>query len=237
MAKSRSARILKTPADVADYLGASSENDDGTPMTLEQLNKGIEHRVYEDTSCGAWALVAPCSIVSRRERKVKWNALLRTENGALLVSQARPEHGRSLKPDDLPKAVRFWLNMVDGSSAISVPTHETPDGFIETCRNCGTRIESLGVGRWRIYFELEMPARSREGFAFLCNSIVEGSDAEVNAGRVLLPCKAEDIDKTLEYVEGECDRIWRGTHGCEKCGLDGAINEDCPECHGEGVIL
>jgi hypothetical protein len=72
---------------------------------------------------------------------------------------------------------------------------------------------------------------------FLVGSIVEGTDAEVTASPVYLPCTADDLDNAVQYVEDETSLVWDQTHGCDDCGMDGGINPDCETCGGEGAIL
>jgi len=68
-------------------------------------------------------------------------------------------------------------------------------------------------------------------------SIVEGAGACASPVTVPFPCIAQDVWDAVEDVDEQCDEIWNNTHGCEKCGADGAINPSCTSCKGEGVVL
>ena len=79
---------------------------------------------------------------------------------------------------------------------------------------------------------------------FVVGSIVEGVDEEVPPVHVYLPCTSYDLDAAVKAVESEADFIWKNTHGCEECakrnGWDFpgcAVDEDCPECGGDGVAI
>lgn len=170
-----SEKVLKTPADVAHYLGVDTEDDDGKPLSLPALNESISRCLYSNTGCGAWGKVV---VVPRDPRCPACKG-----SGYVLTHEDRAGE--------------------DGG----------PLEMVVTCNVCG------GTNH-----------------AFQCGSIVEGTDAEVEADNVFLPCVGKDIDQAVAYVEAEADVIWNDTHGCDHCGCDGGINPECKVCHGEGVI-
>jgi DnaJ-class molecular chaperone len=51
------------------------------------------------------------------------------------------------------------------------------------------------------------------------------------------PFSADDYQEAVRAVEEEAQEIWDSTHGCDDCGMDGAINPECKTCKGEGTIL
>lgn len=71
-------------------------------------------------------------------------------------------------------------------------------------------------------------------------SIVEGVDYDTEYYDLWFPFTQADFYNTLSMIEEEALNIWNETHGCDRCELDGldrAINPDCPECHGQGIII
>lgn len=68
-------------------------------------------------------------------------------------------------------------------------------------------------------------------------SIVEGCDYGTDTYTLTYPFEIKEFWDALKAVEDEADSIWESTHGCEDCGLNGAINLECKTCEGEGVIL
>ena len=68
-------------------------------------------------------------------------------------------------------------------------------------------------------------------------SIIEGAEESTKTHQFDYPFDIGDFWKAVQAVEDEADEIWKSTHGCEDCGLDGAINPDCDSCHGKGVII
>lgn len=76
---------------------------------------------------------------------------------------------------------------------------------------------------------------------FRVGSIVEGTDAEVPAEEVKLPCTEEDVDRAVESVEAAANDIWLASHGCAGCdkltGGDGAVHPECPDCGGNGTVI
>lgn len=65
----------------------------------------------------------------------------------------------------------------------------------------------------------------------------EGTDAECDPHELLFPFKPEEFDAAVQEADADGCALWDDTHGCDECGLDGAINADCEACGGEGQIL
>lgn len=93
-----------------------------------------------------------------------------------------------------------------------------------------------------------------DGQSIRLGSIVEGCDQGATPRVLVWPFKAEAFWGALTEIEQEVDKIWKETHGCEKCaslhgglneagemveGADGAtpVHANCDECHGEGVAI
>jgi hypothetical protein len=190
---------LATLADVALYLGAN-----------EPTNESLSRRVYKDTDCGAWAKVEEGTQVLRK-RMQEWVATLRVGiNGVHVVKLRRVGYGAT-ELEKVPPRVREYLQVAEGQRSLTTLTREDFDGLKEDESQGGGE----GVLRVTVRSELEKVAtfrvevpQTRQGLYFLCGSIVEGSDAEVTAAPVWLPCKPEEIDTALQYVEEEADRIW-----------------------------
>jgi hypothetical protein len=52
--------------------------------------------------------------------------------------------------------------------------------------------------------------------AFTIQSIVEGSDAEVNSGTFTLPVEALEVDEWIDYMEEETERLWNEANAEEE---------------------
>ena len=77
----------------------------------------------------------------------------------------------------------------------------------------------------------------------MIGSIVEGVDGDGTEYHTLtFPFTMKKFWETLQAVEDEADLIWHQTHGCPQCPEDPEsgmhiIDPECPNCHGNGVIL
>lgn len=73
-------------------------------------------------------------------------------------------------------------------------------------------------------------------------SIVEGVDEGAEPNSLTFPFLEKDFWGAVDDIENQCSEIWNNTHGCEQCPMDvyecfHIISPDCPNCHGEGVII
>lgn len=68
-------------------------------------------------------------------------------------------------------------------------------------------------------------------------SIVEGTERCCIPAALKYPFTVTAFRIALKYIEDQASDIWDETHGCDHCGMDGAINPACDFCHGEGIIL
>lgn len=82
---------------------------------------------------------------------------------------------------------------------------------------------------------------------FRIGSIVEGVDWDCTPRDYLFPFPISEFWAGLQEIETEAEEIWNNTHGCEYCppyfdaaGCEThyhAIDENCPHCKGEGMII
>lgn len=68
--------------------------------------------------------------------------------------------------------------------------------------------KSTSCGAWLVVNE--------KGITF--GSIVEGSDAEVEAEEMCFPFSEADLVNAIEFMENEADRLWREANENEKGG-------------------
>jgi hypothetical protein len=191
---------------------------DFDPKDMDKNNRSLSRRLYKDTDCGAWARVALPGTKKVGSRPETWTCSYRKvagiwERGLLLFD------GDPVLDSKVPAAVLsyFWPAEVD--------VQET--------------LQDLAEGRadFQLTETIDVPVLKPHGGVLTVGSIVEGTDAEVVASPVYLPCKSEELDVAVQYVEDECASIWDATHGCDHCGADGAINPDCESCKGAGAIV
>jgi hypothetical protein len=85
-------------------------------------------------------------------------------------------------------------------------------------------------------------------------SIVEGADECTEVIALRYPFTLGDFWGALNAVEKQARDIWNATHGCGGCWPDGggdewgnewlpgqvgnkSVDPDCPDCHGQGIII
>lgn len=207
--------MLHNLEDVCRHLDASTDT-----------NEDLSHSVYESTECGAWAKVIERPKVEKREET--WSVHYANVDGWMAVSASRD--GAAAEFSAMPKNVRDYFLI--GAEHQEIRTNSLPElaagrsGFDETAKLVGEYL--VGVEH-----------------VFLVGSIVEGTDAEVSE-QVVLPAEASAIDAAVQSVEEAVDDLWGETHGCEGCaklqGLEwepGAtrIEEECPDCGGDGIAI
>jgi hypothetical protein len=90
-------------------------------------------------------------------------------------------------------------------------------------------------GAWLKVIDDDPDVNVRAGV--LIGSIVEGTEACTMSRSLTFPFSADDYQEAVRAVEEEAQEIWDSTHGCDDCGMDGAINPECKTCKGEGTIL
>ena len=92
----------------------------------------------------------------------------------------------------------------------------------------------------------------KEDRGVVVRSIVEGCDESTETHKLTYPFKIKEFWDALGKVEKEVDKIWKATHGCEKCWSEPQfdewgneldfdcgwpINPKCKTCEGDGIII
>lgn len=205
---------IKTIEDVFEHFYATWEPE----SDLKRNNDLLSRRLYKDTNCGAWATTYPPGERKVGSVKETWTCEYRKVDG-LWERGLLSFNGDRVIDSKAPRAVidYFWPEDCDLQA------------FLQDY--------SKGRSSFEMTETIDVPVMAKHNGYFLVGSIVEGTDAEITASPVYLPCKAEDLDCAVRYVEDEASLVWEQTHGCDDCGMDGAINPDCETCAGEGEIL
>lgn len=76
-----------------------------------------------------------------------------------------------------------------------------------------------------------------EGDRVVVSGYCEGVDAECPPYEIMFPIDSDEFDSTVETADADACSMWNDTHGCEDCGLDGAVNPECETCDGDGIVL
>jgi hypothetical protein len=189
---------IRTLHDVCQHFGTTHD-------TTESLSR----RIYQNTECGAWATVEARSVGKRQQL---WRARIGDSIIGPRVLHAGPAHGQQLSTRDLPEPVRQWLQLspmgtIEGMTWAEVERlqpeaaneHDATDGQIV----CVTRDRKRNqlILTFVMTFPIVRPA-------FVCGSIVEGSDAEVGPVTVALPCQPADLNAAVESVNAEACMLW-----------------------------
>ena len=208
--------MLTNLADVCAHFEAS-----------EVTNESLSRRVYKNTSCGAWAKVIERPRLETREET--WGVRYANIDGWTVVSASRD--GTAVELSALPKNVADYFLI--GAEHQAIRTNSLPD--LAKGDSAYTATEKL-VGEYPVGVES----------VFLVGSIVEGTDAEVQAEEVVLPADESAVDAAVQAVEDGATEIWTDTHGCEGCAAlaeepwqPGAthVHEDCKQCDGTGMVV
>lgn len=82
------------------------------------------------------------------------------------------------------------------------------------------------------------------GIGFSCNATsvtvsgyCEGTDASCESRTLQFPFTGKEFDAEVEAADQDGNALWNQTHGCDDCGLDGAVNPDCKSCGGDGIVI
>jgi len=225
-------------ADLAAHLGAN-----------EATEESISRRVYKGTTCGAWSHLED-SIPVGTWKEETWLFDIKDREGfGPELARVRREHDAEwTAPKDAPKDV---LGALFG--------HTWEQGFcILTDKETIQFAKDNPVTKEDPYYRIEGLRSYSGGYApgVSFGSIVEGVEMTTQIYTVSYPCTEADIQEALEAVEGEAKTIWNETHGCPKCwggketvNLFGWVSQDgddlgvrvvdpnCPECHGQGVVI
>jgi hypothetical protein len=214
---------IKTIEDVFSHFWATWEPE----SDLKRNNDLLSRRLYKDTDCGAWASITPPGLRQVGKRQETWTCYFRKVDG-IWERGMFSFNGDRVIDSKVPRAVLeyFWPPF----DSIVPPV--TDNGMQEFLA-----LEAKGRSSFELTDTVDLPIMEPHNGIFLVGSIVEGTDAEVTASPVYLPCEAKDLDDAVQYVEDETSLVWNQTHGCDDCGMDGGINPDCETCGGEGEII
>lgn len=188
--------------------------------------RGLERSLYKYTDCGAWGKVVREAVFERH--KGKWTGVYSRCQGEWLLNGVKDESGALSTA--VPPEVQdyFWPKDLDYT--------ELQQGLDQVLGTEGMEVEHAENLQWSV--------KTGERWVFIVGSIVEGTDVEVDPWRVPLPCQGHQLDEAVAGVEAEAQRIWNDTHGCEECGKRNgwpwpgcAVDEDCPECGGDGISI
>jgi hypothetical protein len=216
---------IRSQEDLAEALGASNSTEEG-----------ISHRVYKDTDCGAWVKLLEPGMDEVGKRKETWTALINPSIVGPRVVKVRKNGCRSIDPLEAPQYVKDYLQLTKDRG---IEGEKNFNEFVDRLHLSPDAVENMvpkGIGI-RVIFHVDAPVFKKHGGGIRIGSIVEGTDAEVTPVELLYPFTKDDLDKAIERVEIEASHIWDETHGCDDCGMDGAINPNCESCHGQGTIL
>jgi hypothetical protein len=208
---------ITTPEQVAANFGA----DFDPTATTEQNNARLSHRVYKDTSCGAWANVTRRDTAHREAQE--WTARYAKVEGVWQLLALFQE------------GIAAEFSVHDGQiREYFFPTGIDMGGFLDE--------QAAGASTYTATETIEVKVKTGEEWIFSCGSIVEGIDAEVMPKEVALPCTLKDLTDVVEAVEVEAQYLWELTHGCEDCSDETEIgyrrvNPDCLSCGGDGTSI
>ena len=214
---------IKTIEDVFNHFCATWEPEDD----LKRNNDLLSRRLYKDTNCGAWASITPPGLRQVGKHQETWTCHFRKVDG-IWERGMFSFNGDRVIDSKVPRAVLeyFWPPF----DSITPPV--TDNGMQEFLT-----LEAKGRSSFELTDTVDLPIMEPHNGMFLVGSIVEGTDAEVTASPVYLPCEAKDLDDAVQYIEDETSLVWNQTHGCDDCGMDGGINPDCETCGGEGEVI
>lgn len=236
--------LIRNARMLADHIGANYDDD----STDQDLEEAMSHRIYKDTSCGAW--LALREIQSGKRREV-WSARLMKSIVGIHASRVRRVGQKRIEPQDVPDYIRQFLDIQEGlNSKTDIPV-EIWQGLSADYDTGGhiLKVTQIHPIEKVVTFWVERPVYVK-GVAV--GSIVEGCDAEVMPEELTFPFRSSAFWKMVQNVEDEADRIWKDTHGCETCeahwieeygdakfGEYGGIPawDECPECNGDGAVI
>jgi hypothetical protein len=99
-----------------------------------------------------------------------------------------------------------WLWQGEGSELLerTPDAAASPDGYVTA-----VRVETAHLIRC-VTTTSQVPTYRQVKYVgtFHCGTIVEGSDAEITASPVRLPCTPDDLDNTVEWVDEEAHVAW-----------------------------
>lgn len=189
---------------------------------LDAIKARLQRRVYKDTECGAWIelrLDAPTRIKQQR-----WQARIARSVAGLTLAVRRGDRGDWIRDlSTVPQEVRsffearrtgqgYWSHWVCGADG---PPMSLED-IARIGREMGARVAlhpGAGLLHYSTLIEVQVPSRRVTPplgvWGCVLGSIVEGSDAEVTGRGMLFPFSGAALDREIQSIEGEADRLWR----------------------------
>lgn len=225
--------------DLALILGARDESEES-----------ISHRVYKDTSCGAWAKLET-DIPTGKMKRQNWRVIILKVGDRFRAATARQEQDGDWMPLPRWQNWQYWSKELTECVAWDAGLDEKGYILDETIVEYLNGIEwgNFGLPKGQKYFEVSFDAYTG-GYASLgvsFGSIVEGIDACTEVETVAFPCEEQDIWDALQRVEDEANYLWMETHGCPDCwggeeDVEGEygyrpVDGECPTCKGHGTII
>lgn len=208
--------IIRTLAELADHVGAYLP----TPLS-------VDHRIYKDTACGAHlSAIFPGTPADTTRHTAE---IRQTKGGRVRLDKLTPEH-----PE-----IRDFLGFNADGTAFDPAGQSDPwatlNTFAKACRElAGDKAASEKilavrpcVGCLRVDITRDTPARHvyvhsgrdvPEGvdpascIGVQVGSIVEGSDAEIDADPMYFPFPADEFDRMVEWVNDEACAAWDEAH-------------------------
>lgn len=176
----------------------------------------LDRAIYKNTECGAWAkLVAPGTrkVGTRVET---WTAKIRMSIAGAMCVSVRKKGGKSMPSTDAPRYVQEFL-LLDSTlpeghqKGLSQLMHSVTFEQLRDMPVDGDRIvknTQSGPLTLFITFQVDAPVMKAHLGGVVFGSIVEGSDAEVWPEELLFPFSADALDRAIENIEEEADRLW-----------------------------
>ena len=195
--------MIRNTAELLNHFGVENER---------QLDRAI----YKNTECGAWAkLVAPGArkVGTRSET---WTAKVRMSIAGAVCASVRKKGGKTLPSTDAPSYVQEFL-LLDSTfpephqKGLPQLMHSVTWEQLRDMPADGDRIvknTQSGPLTLFITFMVDAPVVKTHRGGVLFGSIVEGSDAEVWPEELLFPFSPDDLDRAIENIEEEADRLW-----------------------------
>jgi hypothetical protein len=179
----------------------------------------LDRAIYKGTACGAWAaLVAPGA---RRvgTRVETWTAKIHMSiPGAVCVS-VRKKGAKSMPSTDAPFYVQEFLLLdstfpKEDQKGLPQLMHFVTWDQLRNMKAEGIkRVTQRGPLTLFVTFTVDAPVMKAHQGGVVFGSIVEGSDAEVFPEELLFPFSEADLDRAIENIEDEADRLWREANG------------------------
>lgn len=166
-------------------------------FTPAQMRNNLSKAVHKFSYCGVWADVRPAKVGRTTDI---WTICLTHSLVGVKVRSARKRGESRVTHREVPYDVAEALGMLPNGSLTTSWNEIThiclkhdkylKDGFIER----------VSQTQGRIYLTISVP-RDVLAPCFVCGSIIEGSQVEICAPPVRLPCLDTDIRDAIVFVE------------------------------------